>query len=473
MTRAASLVALALAVGACEEGLTDLNVNPNQPTDVGAQYLLPQAIRGAVENTFDSWMMFHHTSIWAQQTVQIQYPDEETGQVRPGVIQGFWDAYYAGSLQDIQVVIDKGIELEKPNHQGVGRIVRAWIFHFATDLWGDIPYSEALKAKEDETTPAYDMQQSIYAGLLDELEAGAAMIGTGSDFAGGDILYGNDFGKWKKFANSLRMRLAMRMSEVDAATAKAEFTAALNAGPFTSNDDNAMLEWPGTPYRNPIFENWQGRDDDGVSATMIDMLKSMNDPRLALYAEPAAQDGEYRGLGNNIASPPLSLAWYSRIGNFWRADGGATPTPLMTYSEVLFLRAEAAARGWISGSPEALMKDAIEANMTQWNAWGPANGPTTAEIAAYIDGLVYTGINDIHTQKWISLYMNGTEAFANQRRVDVPVLTAGPDLAVSRIPVRYNYPDLEQSLNNESLQAAVSRQGGGLDLITPVWWDVN
>jgi hypothetical protein len=480
LARGMLLSGLVMLAGACDEGLVEINDNPNAPTDVGAEYLLPQSMRSAVENSFDSWMMFHHTSIWSQQTVQIQYPDEETGQVRPDVISGFWSTFYSNALQDVETVIDKGVAADRPEIEAVGQVWKSWIFHLMTDLWGDIPYSEALRADEGMTTPAYDTQEDVYTGLFSTLTAAAATLQstTGEGFGSGDLLYSNDFDKWRRFANSLRMRLAMRLSEVDPATAQSQFQAADAAGVFRSNDDNAMFRWPGPPYQNLLFENWQGRDDDGVSATMIDMLASLNDPRLELYAEPATEDGAFRGLGNNIAEPPLSLAWYSRIGSFWREDGAATPTALMTYSEVLFLQAEAAHRGWIAGDPAALYEAAIRANMNQYDAWSPANAPTDAEIDAYLadPAVQYEAANGlalINTQKWISLYMQGTEAYANQRRIGIPVLLPGPDLGISRIPVRFMYPTGEQSLNAANLNEAVQRQSGGLDLITPVWWQVK
>ena len=469
---------IVLVAAACGEGITDINEDPNAPTDVSAELLFPQAIRGAVENTYGR-MLLAHTSIWAQQTVQIQYPDEERGNVRPSTIQSFWDSYYAGALKDIDIVIAKAREAEDANMEGVGLIWRAWIFHQVTDLWGDVPYSEALQAEDGMTTPAYDAQQAIYTDLLQTLTAAEAMLDpAGSAFGDGDILYGDDVESWRRFANSLRMRLAMRLSEVAATTAEAEFTAALAAGGFESNADNAMLRWPGEPHGNPSFENWVGRDDDGVSATMIDTLTSLNDPRLELYAEPAIEDGAYRGLGNNIATPPLSLAWYSRIGNFWRADGVNTPTAIMTYAEVLFLRAEAAVRGWTADDPATLYEAGIRANMNQYDAWSPANGPTDTEIDTYVAQATVqyspaTGMEQIQLQKWISLYMQGSEAWASQRRTDMPTLVAGPDLQISRIPVRFYYPGGEQSLNSASLNEAVARQGGGLDLVMPVWWDVN
>jgi len=462
---------LVLAIGACGEGLTEVNENPNAPTDVGAQFLLPQSIRAGVEQGINGALMQSHTAIWPGHFVELQYPDEEEGFVRSARMQAYWDNFYAGPLADAQIVIDKGIETGSGNVEGVGMIWQSWIFHLVTDLWGDVPYSEALKAMDGKTTPAYDSQQDIYTGLLAALTTGAGKLGTGADFGSGDILYGNDMTKWRRFAASLRMRLAMRMSEVSPATAQAAFVAAYNAGGFQSNADNAMLAWPGSPYRNPIFEDWQGRDDHGISASMVDILKSLNDPRLELYAEPAAIDGEYRGLRNGDITPDHSLAWYSRIGNHWRADGAATPSAIMTYSEVLFLEAEAVARGWIAGDAATLYAAGIRANMAQWNG---KNSPTAAEIDAYLaqPAVAYTGIADIQLQNWIGLFTNGTEAWSHVRRTGVPALTPGPDLTLSRIPTRFTYPDLEQSLNLGSYQAAVARQGEDA-LTTLVWWQVR
>jgi len=476
--RGALAVGLIAALSACDQGLTEVNVDPNAPTDVGPAYLMPQAMQGAVAQTYGGWVLLSHVNLWPQQLVELQYPDEEKGQVRPANMQGFWNTYYAGPLTDVQAVIDKGAESGDGHVQGAGLVWKTWVFQQVTDMWGDVPYSEALKAADGVTTPAYDAQQAIYSGMLADLTQAVGMLssGTGS-FGGGDILYENDFDKWRKFANSLRMRLAMRMSEVDPATARTEFSSAYSAGGFTSNDDNAMFRWPGAPYRNPSYDNWTGRDDHGISATLVDTLKSFADPRLELYAEPSAQDGEYRGLGNGIAKPPLSIAWYSRIGNFWRADGATTPSAIMTYAEVLLLEAEAAARGWIAGDPAALYEAGIRANMNQYDEWAPANAPTDAEIDAYLaqPRVMYsaaTGMDQIHLQQWLALYLNGAEAWFNWRRTDTPNLQPGPDLALSRIPIRFMYPDLEQSLNKENYTAAVSRQGAN-ELTTPVWWDVR
>jgi len=476
IARVVPIVGLVWATGACDD-LTSINENPNAPTDVPASFLLPQAIQSGVQQTWSAFQLQSHTTIWPQHLVQIQYPDEEQGNVRSSSMEGFWTSYFTGPLKDIQTVIDKGVETGEPNFEAVGRIWKAWTYHIVTDSWGDVPYLEALD--ELATTPTYDPQADIYADLLAELTAASAQLTPGgSGFGAGDLIYGNDFAAWARFANSLRMRLAMRMSEVDPTTAQSQFVAAYNAGGFASNGDNALLRYPGAPYENPMFENYLGRDDHGVSATMIDTLLSLNDPRLSLYAEPATEDGVYRGHQNGRDDLPVgqSLAWFSRIGNFWRADGAATPTVIMSYSEVLFLQAEAAQRGWIAADPATLYADAIQASMNQYDAQGV--GPTDAEIATYLTepAVVFnpgTGLQQIYLQKWISLWMNGSEVWADWRRTDMPALAMGPDLQLSRIPVRFSYPDSEQSLNHSNLNAAISRQGGGLDLVTTVWWDVN
>ncbi len=471
------LVGFVWATASCDKGLTSVNKNPNAPTAVPVEFLLPQAIRDAVENVYGSWQLLSHTGIWPQHFVEIQYPDEERGIVRPGNMDAFWGNFYAGPLKDAQTIIDLSEEYDLPNAKAVGLIWRTWIFHIVTDYWGDVPYSAALKGEEEGgATPVYDAQKDIYTGMLADLTTAVSLLSPSEQtFGQGDILYDNDMLAWGRFANSLRMRLAMRLSEVDPSTGKTEFAAAYHAGGFTSNGDNAFLDFPGPPYENPLYENWQGRDDHAVSATMVDTLISLNDPRLHLYAEPAASDGQYRGHQNGRISLPAgqSLSDISRIGDFWRADGAATPATLMSYGEVLFLEAEAAARGWISGSADALYTQAIEASMKTWREYGV--GPTDAQITAYLaqPSVAFGGINSIHLQKWIALWMHGPEAWAHIRRVDVPHLAMGPDLQVSRIPVRLPYPDTEQSLNKTNLDAAIARQSGGLDLITPVWWDKN
>ncbi len=215
-------------------------------------------------------------------------------------------------------MIEKGLEAGEANIEGVGRIWKSWSFHVVTDLGGDVPYSQALCGEEN-TAPVYHVQSDIYGGLFADRAAGASMVGSGSaDFGSGPLLYGNDFVLWRKFANFLRMRFPMRLSEVDPDKARSEFAAAFAAGGVKGSAGNALLDHPGPPHGNPLYGDYLTHDDNGVSRTMSDVLVSLNDPRLALYADPATRDGEYRGHRKTTDDlpPGQSLARLSRIGNF-------------------------------------------------------------------------------------------------------------------------------------------------------------
>jgi hypothetical protein len=264
------------------------------------------------------------------------------------------------------------------------------------------------------------------------------------------------------------MRLAMHLSEVDADKGKQEFAVAYAAGGFTSNGDNAQLNYVGDgTWDYPIFAYERSRDDHAVSATMIDTLQSLSDPRLPLYARKNVYD-TYAGAPNGYDNPPYPRDSISRIGEPFAS--ATTPAVIMSYAEVLFLEAEAAERGWISADAGELYNQAITANM-QWN--GIAQGDIDAYLAqtevAYAGGA--DGLRQIALQKWIALYGNGPEAYTEWRRTGYPELHAGPDAVNGGvIPVRLPYPSVEQALNGANLSQAVSNQGGA-SLNDPLWWD--
>jgi hypothetical protein len=341
-----------------------------------------------------------------------------------------------------------------------------------TDLWGDAGYSEALRGRDsrpDMTVP-YDAQPAIYDGILKELQTAASMIEpNGAKIVRGDLLYRGDMAGWRLFANSLRLRAAMRLSEVEPSRAAAEFTSALAGGVFTSNTHNAVLKFVDNGIDvHPIFAYERTRNDHSISTTLVDTLKALSDPRLPFYAR-ANSSGEYIGTPNgSFAERPLSTI--SRIGTYFaRADA---PAVIMAYSEVLLLRAEAAQRGWVAGDPGELYRQGITAAMAQL---GIPQAAITAYLAEprvqYLGG--QPGLEQIWLQKWISLYGNGPEAYAEWRRTGVPHLVAGPDaLNDGLIPVRLQYPEREHALNRLEVEAAIARQGGAT-MNSRVWWDVR
>src|SRR5690606_19073041 len=305
-----------------------------------------------------------------------------------------------------------------------------------TDLWGDIGYSSALQGRDPASgnTPILDAQADVYDGLLSALSTSQASLDASEVGLGNaDLLYGGDVDRWRKFAKSLRLRLAMRLSSANGALASTEFADALAAGVFESNDDNAELEYiEGGTSVHPLFAYERSRDDHSVSATIIDTLKSFADPRLPIYAKPTATN-DYVGMPNGDFTQP-SLTAISKIGeHFSKANASAY---VLTYAEVLLLQAEAVERGWITGDAETLYLDGIRASMENV-------GVSATDIDDYLAQAVvqYQGGSDglaqIALQKWIALFGNGVEAWSEWRRTGVPQLTAGPDaLNDGLIPVR-------------------------------------
>jgi hypothetical protein len=410
--------------------------------------------------------------LWVQHFAEIQYRDEDKYIMRPGT-SGGW-GFYTSSLANFQGMIDKGVAASTPNWTAVGRIMKSYTFSVMTDAMGDIPYSEALQGGTI-LAPKYDTQASIYNALFLDLAAANSQINTAPGaigFASGDIMYGGDMALWKKFANSLRLRLAIHLSNMNPAKGTTEAAAAIAAGVFTDNADNAQLMYLATaPNRNPIYENKLSRDDYGMSKTFVDSLLSWNDPRLPVFAQ-LNQDAvpAYRGLPNGLNNGEGDpLARISRIGAYWRETPDA-PISLMTYAEVLFLRAEAAQRGWVAGSASALYNAAITASMEQY-------GVAPADIATYLaqPRVVYnagTGLTQISYQKWVSFFMQGMEAWTEYRRTRVPTLVPGIRAVLPAIPDRLPYADNELVLNKVNVDAAVAAQkfGATTNLAAPLWF---
>ena len=470
--RAVSVWVFTAALGACGDGLTDLNINPNEPVSVGAEFLLPTAIVSGAERLQGSSLNMDMVGLWVQHYAEHRYTIEDRFEITDGAVSGHWTALYAGPLRNLYEVVEKGRETDRANVVAVGTILESWLMQAVTDLWGDAGYSQALLGRDSppDMTVTYDTQEAIYGGLLADLEAAAGMISpAGPKITQGDILYEGSMDRWRKFANSLRLRVAIRLSEVDPSTASSVFASALAGGVFTNSSDDAMVRFVDNGVDvHPIYGYERNRDDHSISATLVDTLKSLNDPRLPIYARPN-QAGQYVGTKNgDMSDPPLTEV--SRIGTYF--SSAATPAVIMSYAEVLFLQAEAAERGWVAGDAGNLYEEAITTAMSQL---GVSEGDIATYLAQprvqYQGGQV--GLEQIWLQKWVALFGNGPEAYAEWRRTGIPHLQAGPDaLNDGQIPVRLPYPDRERSLNREAVEAAIARQNGAT-LNTPVWWDVH
>jgi len=484
----APVVALTLLAAGCDNtGLTDVNKNPNAPGSVTPQFLFPNAITDVVGRARGGSFDLTLTSLWAQHIAMDRFTDEDTYSIRPDNINGYWSGFYAGGLQDLATILDQTKPEEKPNLVAPALVLKSWTYGIMTDVWGDIPYSQANKS-DPTAPPQYDRQKDIYAGILADLKTASDLsVAGGANYGNADLIYNGDAAKWKKFANSLRLRYGMRLSKVDPATAQAQVAAAIAAGVFTSNDDNALLRWPGDgSNNNPIYGTFVTRDDQHMSQTLVNTLKSLYisigptaadtvfDPRLAVYADPILSSPTkplYVGAPNGLQDDDaiaIGITNTSRVGAAYRAK--TTPSILMAYSEVLFDEAEAAARGWAPGDAAALYNAGIKASM-QYN--GIPDGVTAAYVAsprvAYSPA---TGLQQIALQRWIALFSEGSEAYSEWRRTGVPDLKPGPAAITTPqiVARRLTYPVSEQSFNNAALQAAITAQGSAL-LSSRVWWD--
>ncbi|MDN5200083.1 SusD/RagB family nutrient-binding outer membrane lipoprotein [Fulvivirgaceae bacterium BMA10] len=459
-----------LAINACGD-FDDTNIDPNRPTFVPTAGLLTAAMR-PLGNTSYSFQ----GTLYSQHIAETQY----TTSSRYEQVRFDFNGFYDGVLTDLQEVIrlntdpetsGRAAESGSNNNQiAIARILKAYYFHIATDRWGDLPYSEALKGTEN-LTPSYDTQEFIYRDLFNELKEAVSQIDNGLAVSG-DIVFAGDMSAWTKFANSLRMIMALRLSEADASLAQSEFNGALNAGVIDSNADNVVYQYLAEATNQNIwFEEFLTRVDYAVSNTMIDHLKNSNDPRLPAYADPNI-NGEYVGRQYGVsASEPFDQVSLPSTGTIRRQDA---PAYVLTHAQILFSKAEAAQRGWISGSAEDFYNDAIRASMEQWGVFDQA--AYDAFIAqpeiAFDSG---TALEQIGTQKWVALYLQGYEAWFEWRRTGFPDLQPAQDALNNsgNIPVRQGYPASERDINSVNYLDAVSRFGGeemdGLD--TSVWWD--
>jgi hypothetical protein len=482
-----ALAALTIGGVACGS-ITDVNVNPNGPEDAPPPSILSNALDNVASNLDGAGHLnIRGAGLWVQYYSEIQYRDEDKYIERSGVSGGWW--YYNQALADFQRMMDAGAAASAPNWDAVGRIMKSYTFSVMTDAMGDIPYSEALQG-DSTLQPKYDTQQAVYTGLFADLKTAAGEINvspTATGFATGDIMYGGfapavQMDNWRKFANSLRLRLAMHLTNVDAATAQSEAAAAVAAGVFTSNDDNAQVVYlASSPNQNPVYTNVHvaNRDDYGMGKTYVDSLKNWNDPRLPIFAQlnkdTIVANRTYEGLPNGLNDGEGPKLFYiSRIGAYWRETPNA-PLSLLTYSEVLFLEAEAAERGYIAGNPAQLYADAIRASMDQY-------GISTADANTYLaqpqvaydaKGATQAGhLEQIAYQKWVSLFMQGMEAWTEVRRTQVPTIIPGCHAVFRHMPERLPYEDQEAVLNGSNMDAAVSAQGfsASNDLQTPLWF---
>ncbi|MGF1557700.1 MAG: SusD/RagB family nutrient-binding outer membrane lipoprotein [Flavobacteriaceae bacterium] len=472
-----ALLALVTLVG-CTKDFEETNANPNQPEEVSADLLLSTVISTVANQTAQTG--WNNGNIVAQLTAKINFTGFD--RYEWGSESGLWNTYY-GILPEIQLILESATSEATTNtsYEGMALVMRAYVFANLTDNWGNVPYSEAIAGADGNFTPAYDAQEAIYAGILEDLRRAETQLALNQAIIGGDILFGGDTTKWIKFANSLRLRYLMRTSNRN--NVGSEVQAILDSGNFiANNDENAVMAYPATTQ----IDSWPisigrigGFDEHRMSETSETVLKGFNDNRLTKWYQPTDNPEDdpnlLAGLTNGLSEDNASTFNggannVSRINQaFFYDSPNSVKAAIIQTAEVHFLFAEAAQRGLINADAETLYNEGIRLSFEYWDVEQDIVAYTAQVGVAYNDQL-----ETIITQKWLASFLVGLEGWYDFRRTGFPsVIVPGPDnVNGDVVPVRFLYPDSEQTLNGENYQAAVATFGVD-DINTKGWWDVD
>lgn len=507
------LYCLLLVVGlisSCTKDFEEMNTDPNNPVDVPAINIFTNAVQSSVYLELCD-LQIVCIGLWCQQWCEIQYIASD--QYRPYDMTYWFYAPYTQALKNFTIVRDKAAKEGRHVLEAAAKIMIVWNFMYLTDLWGDVPYNEALQGFDVDGTihPKYDTVESIYTDLLKELEeANNLLTGISINFGSGDILYNGNPMQWNKFGNSLRMRLLNRvagtpwsftydMSGTQPNVTTTEGSAVMSdadaqigeilSNPtkypiFESNDDNAALVYPGFPYRNPIYDLLQKWDVISISETIVDWLKARNDPRIHIYAQPTP---------NSIDSPPLEYTGFQNGLNVTAAHfpeisllgtkiayNETAPLYVMCYDEVEFIKAEyykrlnndiAARKAYEKGIAASMERWGLVDGSTVYPTWGQSE--ITADSTGYpVDYALYltnplnawSGTDShkyklICEQRWAAMFGQGIQAYSEVRRTGFPERifeyeiegTFYPNMG---LPVRLPYAISEESYNTDMLAAA-------------------
>ncbi|MCB0572582.1 MAG: SusD/RagB family nutrient-binding outer membrane lipoprotein [Phaeodactylibacter sp.] len=494
-----SLLVLAFALQSCDD-FGDTNIDPLSANEINPDFqfsFLQLRVSGERYENWRTVLIYSSTMIQHLAALPTYWSGDKY----------LYNAQYSGSLMErcYQQQVLQSVDLintlenklaageEVANKLAAARIWRVAMFHRITDLYGDVPYSEAGKAYlEGIDFPSYDPQSEIYADMLKELEEACAQFDAGQPtYGSADFIYGGDIDKWKKYGYSLMLRLGMRMTKVDPTAAESWVKKAIAGGVMDSQDDSAKVPHTDGPEginRNGIGEVWLADNSQKMSKTFIDWMEANNDPRLdAISYVPngTAQKGLPNGYDATTIKEFLGLDPTAELdmGQFSAVNTSlvttASPMIFMFYSEVEFLLAEAAARGW-GGDAATHYNAGVRAAMKQYGDLFDASAAVAdADVDAYLAAHPFDGsMRMIGQQHWAANFLNEYEAYANYRRSGFPELVPVDypgNVTSGKIPRRLAYFEGERANNPDKLDEALQRQGMpsafNQMLTVPMWWD--
>jgi hypothetical protein len=467
----------------CTDDITNLNEDTKNPSNVPAEYLFSNAQKNLVDQMTSTNVNNNVFRLFVQHWTETTYTDESNYDITNRTIpDNHFRVIYRDVLKNLaeskkillsEVYVGTTQEIAdqntvRNNKIAIIDIYAAYSYSILVDTFGNIPYSEALDI-ENHPNPKYDDAKTIYKDLISKLTASVnSMNLTKDSFGTADLIYGGDMSKWKKFANSLRLKLAINLDDVDHTYATTQVLAAVTSGVITNSADNAKLKYLSVqPNTNPIYVDVvaSGRDDFVPTSTIINKMNALSDPRRSSYFTliGSIYEGGIPGDGNAFDN-------FSHIGT--QLLDPTFESLLLDYSEVEFLLAEAVERGIaVGGTADTHYTNAVTASLNYWNV-------SSTNIAAYLaqPSVAYatatgTWKQKIGEQAYLGLYNRGFEAWTSFRRLDFPVLTAPADAVISVVPRRYTYPAAEQTLNSTNNAAAATAIGGDL-MTTKLFWDI-
>jgi len=469
------------AVSCSKQTLADLNKDVKNPTNVPGNTLFSNAEKNLSDQDVSLNVNHNDFDLWSQYLTETTYTDESNYNIFTRSVPDYaWLTYYRDILENLGRS-DSLIKLEAPvvasdiavqkNRLAIIDIFSCYAWDQMETTWGNIPYKQALNINN--VLPAYDDALTIHKDLIARVTADvAALDPSNGSFSSADLIYSGDVSKWTEFANGLLVKLAIEIADVSAESTLVNTTIKnAIAGTFPSASDDAIFDYlDATPNTNPLYVDLvlSGRSDYVAANTIINAMTSLNDPRLPLYFDQNLGANTYLGgtYGQSSAFPN-----YSHI-NTDISNTPSFPHPLLTYSEIQFYLAEAAARGIISDAAATHYNNAVTASIVSW-------GGSAAAAATYLaqPSVAYNAANwktSIGTQAWISFYLRGYLGWTEWRRLDAPAMNEPPSPAsgVVTFPFRYPYPSGEQTLNGTNYTAAAKAIGGDL-MSTKLYWDLH
>lgn len=485
-------VLLSVAV-ACDDDFGSFNLDPDAVTDVdpGMLFSQTQVEYSAMDmeprtNYCHAFMQYGYSDFWSGTEYSLS----------DGISSRYWNSFYSRVVKNLEYVINYQLEGddEMINTLAAAKVWRVFIYQKLTDFYGSIPYSEAGKAFVGEYTPKYDAQDEIYNSFIAELREAISMFDASAGAVRGDQFFANSdatvqISRWKKFANSLLLRIGMRLVKVDATRAGALVAEAVNGGVMESLDDMPVLVHSG------VSNGYNFALEDQhffLHSTLVEHMKRTGDPRLDIYGAIHSDENgnitstdttQYEGYVFGVA-PTNS---YARI-SYPIFQPGSTPFFVFHYAQVEFLLAEAVLRNFISGNASEHYQAGIRAHMKSLSRLPTSPEVTDGEITAYLVDNTLTGTTDeqielINTEFWVSGFVfDADEVWANWRRTGYPALTPNPETLTGsvtdspgRIPRKMPYPQSEFNLNSVELTKALSTYGNANDfnVASRVWWDVE